>query len=166
MCRKSRENCRVENILTGGLFQIKVTQPSGRLGMVKGGEDSSQGIGMGTTQDATRTSEAMANGFSEAIVNAKTPRNEERGCLLIWDIRMVSYSHVWQKAGSHGVEKLVSGRGGDVAANMMHEWVKGEVYRIAFRFSSEAKRWWNAKKVLLVQDFGSEEGKKKGPPDF
>lgn len=82
MCRKSRENCRVENILTGGLFQIKVTQPSGRLGMVKGGEDSSQGIGMGTTQDATRTSEAMANGFSEAIVNAKTPRNEERGCLF------------------------------------------------------------------------------------
>jgi hypothetical protein len=97
--------------------------------MAEGGEGSSQGMRIEAIPDVTQMFQDMARQFITAITGfgGEAPRYVEQGCPF----------KIFERLSI----PMFDGKLGPIEAE---NWLV------------EAKRWWNAKKVLLVQELGSE----------
>jgi hypothetical protein len=124
--------------------------------MVERGEGSSQGLGTETAPDMAKMFQAMARQFVTAITDLKreVPCEEECGC----PFKRFERLHITPFDGKQDpieckhwltdVEEILR------LAGCTKEQ---KVQYTAYRLSGEAKNWWTAKKVLLIQELGSEE---------
>jgi hypothetical protein len=124
--------------------------------MAEGGEDSSQGVGAETAPDMAQMFQVMARQFITAIsdLRREAPREEERGC----PFKRFERLHILPFDGKRDpiecenwltdVEEILR------LAGCTEEQ---KVQYTAYRLSGEARHWWIAKKVLLIQELGSEE---------
>jgi hypothetical protein len=123
--------------------------------MADGGEGSSQGMRIETIPDVAQMFQDMARQFIAGITGFKgeAPREVEQGCPFKRFERLnIPMFHRKQgpieaKNWLVDVEEILQ------LAGCTEEQ---KVQYIAYRLFGEAKRWWNAKKVLLVQELGSE----------
>jgi hypothetical protein len=124
--------------------------------MAEGGEGSSQGVGAEAAPDMAQMFQAIARQFVTAITDLKreVPREEERGC----PFKRFERLHIPPFDGKRDpiecenwlidVEEILR------LAGCTEEQ---KVQYTAYRLSGEARHWWTAKKVLLIQELGSEE---------
>jgi hypothetical protein len=123
--------------------------------MAEGGEGSSQGMRIEAIPDVTQMFQDMARQFITAITGfgGEAPRYVEQGCPFKIFERL-SIPMFDGKLGPIEAENWLV----DVEEILQLARCTEEqkVQYIAYRLSGEAKRWWNAKKVLLVQELGSE----------
>jgi hypothetical protein len=123
--------------------------------MADGGEGSSQGIRTEAIPDVAQMFQDMARQFVTAITDYRSeiPRDGEQGC----PFKRFERLNIPMFDGKQGpiesenwlvdVEEILQ------LAGCTEEQ---KVQYTAYRLSGEAKRWWNAKKVLLVQELGNE----------
>jgi hypothetical protein len=124
--------------------------------MTEGGKGSSQGVGAEAALDMAQMFQAMAKQFVTAITNLRreAPREEERGC----PFKRFERLHIPSFDGKRDLMECENWLT-DVEEILRLAGCTEEqkVQYTAYRLSGEAKRWWTAKKVLLIQELGSEE---------
>jgi hypothetical protein len=124
--------------------------------MAEEGEGSSQGVGVEATPYMAQMFQAMARQFVMAIIDLRreAPREEERSCPFKCFKRLYIPSFD-RKRDPMECENWLT----DVKEILRLAGCTKEqkVQYTAYRLSGEAKHWWTAKKVLLIQELGSEE---------
>ncbi|XP_062164965.1 uncharacterized protein LOC133871551 [Alnus glutinosa] len=123
--------------------------------MEDGGVGSSQGMRTKATSDVAQMFQDMARQFIAAIADfrGEAPRDVEQGCPFKRFERLNMPMFDGKQGPIESENWLV-----DVEEILQLAGCTEEqkVQYTAYRLSGEAKRWWNAKKVLLVQELGSE----------
>jgi len=124
--------------------------------MSEGGKESSQGSGNENFQNMAQMFQAMTREFVTAITDLRrdAPREEERGCPFKRFERLQIPSFDGKRDPMECENWLIDTEEILRLAGCTEEQ---KVQYTTYRFSGEARNWWVAKKVLLIQELGSEE---------